>query len=79
MTPENLVKEEQVCEHSSQVNRRVEIVYELRADGRLGQDELNRCLGVQSVSRKDSNHGMVAPRGTQSLGVDQRGKLVRQS
>jgi hypothetical protein len=41
---QDFIDQEEVSEKRAQVNRRVEVVDDLRADGRLREDQLNRGL-----------------------------------
>src|SRR5213083_2406181 len=62
MTLEDFVDQEEVGEECPQVNRRVQIIDELRADRRLGEDELQRGLRVARVAIDDGDEGEIRRR-----------------
>ncbi len=56
---EHLVDQEQIGEQRPQVNRRVQVVDQLRADGRLRQDQLHGGPGVAGIAFEHGDEGGV--------------------
>src|SRR5258706_16088957 len=62
---QDFVDEEQIGEQRAQVDRRVEIVDDLRADRRQREYELNRGLRIFRVAIDDVDEAVVRRGGTQ--------------
>ena len=67
---QDFVDEEQIGEQRAQVDRRVEVVDDLRADRRLREHQLNRGLRVARVALDDRDERVVRRRRLQALLLD---------
>src|SRR3989442_15935668 len=74
---EELVDQEQVGEQRAQVNRRVQVVYELRADGGLGENELNGRLRIGGGAVEHGRERGAALRRLQGFGCNDASKEIR--
>src|SRR5678815_2415748 len=73
---ENFVDEEQVGEECPDVNRCVEVVDHLGADGPLREDQLDRRERISRVTADDVDEGGVLVTGMQCFPVNECGVLV---
>ena len=73
---ERLVDEKQVGEQRADVDRRVEVVDQLGADGWLCEDERNRGLRVARVAIDDANERVIRGRALEGEAIDGRGQGV---
>src|SRR5713226_5789444 len=66
MPLEDFVDEEEIGEERAKMDRGVEVVDELRADRRLGEDELQRGLRVARVAIDDCDEREIRRRGLEA-------------
>src|SRR5262245_14438676 len=68
---QSFIDEEELCEQGAQVNRRVEVVDELRSDRRLREHDLNRGARVARIA-VDHVEKRAIGRGVEAELLDER-------
>jgi len=76
---QNFVDEKQVCEQRAEVNRGIQVIDELRADGGLGENQLNCGEGIVGVTLQHGDVREVALSRLKVFLFNRRGKRLGQS